>query len=343
MRRAAIVLAICGLCPFVGRPAALTRQTPAPSSVEIPVLDGRVTGALVMPSAAAGKVPAVILVSGLSATAGEGQAGLQRLADAVAADGVACWRYERRKPLAAKTTDSGFESEVADAAAWVSFVRNDVRFSTITVAGLREGSLIGTIAGRVARADTSVPVAEADVVASAKAVIQAVRALDAPGVFHPRRNTGQRASLRDTTIAMVDGSRIGIEYGRPSKRGRAIWGVLVPWGRWWMPGADEATTLTTDDTLVFGELVVPKGEHTIYTLPGDSVFSLIINNETGQFHTVYNANRDLGRVPMTLEPMDPSAERLTYVVGPRRTGGGGVLKLIWDDRAYGAPFVVRRP
>lgn len=304
------------------------------TAVEITARDGKVTGRLTTPRAATGKMPVVVFVSGADEfTAG----GFRSLANALMADGIASLRYERRAPSAAKETDPGFESEVADTAAWVSFLRNDIRFSTITVIGDPAGASIAEIAARVARADNFASIAEANV----PAVTKAVRDLDLPGVFHPRRNTGQRGSVRDTTIAVIDGSRIAIEYGRPSKRNRVIWGGLVPWGRVWMPGADESSTLTTNDTLVFSALVVPKGDYTIYTQPAADSFTLIINGQTGQFHTVYPAERDLGRVPMTQEKVEPTAERLTFAIEPQASGGG-VLKLIWDDRAYLAPFVVKR-
>jgi hypothetical protein len=284
-----------------------------------------------MPSATAGKVPVVIFVTG----ADEISTGSTRsFANMLSQDGIASVRYARRSK-AASEGEAGFESEIADAAAIVSFLRNDIRFSTITVAGDPAGSSIATIAGRIARADASISF-NWDTPA---AVTKAVRDLELPGAPRPRRNTGQRASLRDTTIATIDGARIGIEYGRPSRRGRVIWGNLVKWGGWWMPGADESTTLTTTRTLTFGALSVPPGDYTIYALPGENLFTLIINRETGQFHTVYNQSQDLGRVVMTQEKVEPIAERMTFTVeaGP---GGGGVLKLIWDDRAYLAPFSV---
>src|SRR5690348_16673075 len=49
----------------------------------------------------------------------------------------------------------------------------------------------------------------------------------------------------------VGGCHVTINYGRPSKKGRVIWGGLVPWGKWWMPGADEATIITTTKALAF--------------------------------------------------------------------------------------------
>jgi hypothetical protein len=68
---------------------------------------------------------------------------------------------------------------------------------------------------------------------------------------------------------------------------------------------------------------------------------LNVNSQTGQYHTTYNPGRDLGHVQMTKTAADPATERLTFVIEPQ-AGGGGVLKLIWDDRAYTAAFVVSR-
>jgi hypothetical protein len=142
-----------------------------------------------------------------------------------------------------------------------------------------------------------------------------------------------RFSGRGTVDATVDGVHITMEYGRPMKRGREIWGGLVPWDRWWMPGADEATSLVTSAPLHVGSLLVPAGTHTIYTLPQPQAFTLIINNQTGQFHTVYHPDRDLGRVPMTLTHLPEVVEELTFAV-ESSPGGGGTLALRWDDREY---------
>jgi len=151
-----------------------------------------------------------------------------------------------------------------------------------------------------------------------------------------------RVSPRGTVKAEIEGCAISIEYGRPYRKGRTIWGGLVPWNHWWMPGADEASSITTNATIVFADAItMPAGVHTIYTLPGPDDFKLIISNETGQFHTQYHPDRDLGRVSMTLRKLDELVEQLTFAVEPG-PGGGGTFKLIWDDREYSVPIVVRR-
>jgi Protein of unknown function (DUF2911) len=142
-----------------------------------------------------------------------------------------------------------------------------------------------------------------------------------------------RVSARGTVDGTVDQVHITMEYGRPTKRGRQIWGALVPWGKWWMPGADESTSIVTDHPLRVASLLVPAGTHTIYALPAAETFTLIINNQTGQFHTVYHPDQDLGRVPMTMTRLDEPVELMTFAVTPNGSGGGA-LALRWDDREY---------
>ena len=142
-----------------------------------------------------------------------------------------------------------------------------------------------------------------------------------------------RVSARGTVEAVVDGVSITIEYGRPTKRGRLIWGGLVPWGRWWAPGADESASIVTSGPLDIATLHMPAGTHTIYAMPDANTFLLIINNQTGQFHTVYHPDRDLGRVPTVMTKLDEPVELMTFVVTPHPSGGGS-LALRWDDREY---------
>jgi hypothetical protein len=147
-----------------------------------------------------------------------------------------------------------------------------------------------------------------------------------------------RASPHEVSEFDAAACHLTITYGRPSKKGRVIWGGLVPWDRWWMPGADEATILTTTRRITLGGLEIPAGEHSIYFWPAEAAAQFIINNETGQFHTVYHAAQDLGRVNATMTKRLEPVEQMTFEVSPRPDGG--TLKLAWDDREYAVPFVV---
>ena len=114
---------------------------------------------------------------------------------------------------------------------------------------------------------------------------------------------GPMPSPPATASVTVAGGTIDIHYNTPHMRGRKIMGGLVPYGKVWRTGANPATTLITSVPLKFGNLLVPAGTHTIYTLPSESTWQLIINNETGQWGTEYKPEMDLGRVPMMAKPM----------------------------------------
>src|SRR5260370_10042081 len=96
----------------------------------------------------------------------------------------------------------------------------------------------------------------------------------------------------------VGGKKITVDYGAPSKRDRKIMGGLVPYGSVWRTGANAATALHAGGDVRIGNLVVPAGDYTLYTVPGEKEWTLIVNKETGQWGTEYDQKQDLGRVTM---------------------------------------------
>jgi hypothetical protein len=151
---------------------------------------------------------------------------------------------------------------------------------------------------------------------------------------------GQRPSPHEKTDATVDGAKISVEYGRPYMKGRKIFGGLVPFGQVWRTGADEATALVTDSTLVVGDLTVPAGKYTVYTIPGEQEWTLIVNKQTGQWGTQYSEGQDLGRVKMKVAKPDTPAEQFTINI--QDTAGGGEFQFTWDTARATAPFTVKR-
>lgn len=101
-----------------------------------------------------------------------------------------------------------------------------------------------------------------------------------------------------TATVTVGGGTVDVKYSTPHMRDRKIMGDLVPYDKVWRTGANAATTLVTSVPLKFGDVVVPAGTHTLYTLPSQGTWQLIINNQTGQWGTEYTQAQDLGRVPM---------------------------------------------
>jgi Protein of unknown function (DUF2911) len=85
----------------------------------------------------------------------------------------------------------------------------------------------------------------------------------------------------------VAGKEISVEYYAPSMHGRKIMGNLVPYGKVWCPGANVATGLTTEANLQIGNLKLPKGAYSIWAIPGEKEWTLVINKETGRRFRTY--------------------------------------------------------
>jgi hypothetical protein len=149
----------------------------------------------------------------------------------------------------------------------------------------------------------------------------------------------QRASPHEKVQATIDGAKVAVEYGRPYVKGRTIFGGLVPLGQVWRTGADEATTLVTDRTLVFGTTEVPPGTYTLYTIPGDKAWTLIVNKQTGQWGTQYTEGQDLARIPMTRAATAAPVEQLTIALAD--TPAGGTLSIEWADTRASVDFKVK--
>ena len=152
---------------------------------------------------------------------------------------------------------------------------------------------------------------------------------------------GQKPPLSPpaTAEATIGGKKISTKYSTPSMRGRKIMGGLVPFDKVWRTGANEATTLITEADLMIGNLHIPKGTYTLYTLPGEKEWKLIVNKQTGQSGTVYNEDQDLGRVPLQVKQVTAPVER--FVIALDATNDkGGVLKMTWENTEVSVPFTV---
>jgi hypothetical protein len=139
--------------------------------------------------------------------------------------------------------------------------------------------------------------------------------------------------------AVIAGNHITVEYYAPSMHGRKVMGGLVPYGEVWCTGANWATKITTETDLDVNGLKVPKGSYSIWTLPNEKQWMLIINKQTGQFHLDYSAAQDFARVKMNLKTLSSPVE--TFKIELASTGGnGGTLSLLWENTSAWVPITV---
>ena len=148
------------------------------------------------------------------------------------------------------------------------------------------------------------------------------------------------ASPRDSVQLMLAGKALSINYGRPSARGRKIFGSLVPYNQVWRTGANEVTTFKTESDITLGGVTVPKGTYSLFTLPSKKSWQLIINKETGQNGLVYHPRLDLTRVKLQKRDLPSYVERFTMVLD--KTGSrSGVLRLEWEKTSFSVPFTLK--
>lgn len=148
-------------------------------------------------------------------------------------------------------------------------------------------------------------------------------------------------STRATTVVTLNAPRVEgqaappavtvkIDYGQPHARGRNVPTELAAEGTIWRTGANSSTTLTTETDLTIGGKAVPKGAYSLYTIRENGQYYLIINNNTGQWGTEYDAARDLARVPMRHTTNREVRESLHIDLVPSTEDPAtGVLTISW--------------
>jgi Protein of unknown function (DUF2911) len=146
----------------------------------------------------------------------------------------------------------------------------------------------------------------------------------------PPQDKSKRPSPHETAEVTLKGKKITIDYGRPFLKGRKVGQELAPYGKVWRTGADEATTLNTEVDLNIGGVKVPAGKYTLYSLPSEGTWRLIINKQTGQWGTKYDESQDLARVDLKKSPLPQSVEQFT-IAFDQKSESTADLNLDWEN------------
>ena len=137
----------------------------------------------------------------------------------------------------------------------------------------------------------------------------------------------QPAALEQT----MGDTKIIIRYNRPSARGRALFGALVPWGKEWNPGADEATTIDVSrDVLVNGH-PLRSGRYSFWVIPRAERWTLIFSAAADVPHTPYPAGRDVLRMMLPTK-LAPHVETLVFYC-PETDATHATLRVQWGTVA----------
>ena len=130
---------------------------------------------------------------------------------------------------------------------------------------------------------------------------------------------------------LPSGKTITVDYSSPRLKGRKVGGEVAPFGEIWRTGANEATTFVTTANLSVGGTSVPAGNYTIFTLPEQDKWTLIISKVTGEWGVPYKdeyKSQELARVPMQVSKTSAPVENFTISFDQ---SGGCTLQLSWGD------------
>jgi hypothetical protein len=144
----------------------------------------------------------------------------------------------------------------------------------------------------------------------------------------------------DSTEITLRGTKIKVTYGRPFMRGRTIWGVVVPMDSIWRTGANAATALALGGSVEIGGTVIPAGSYTLYSLPTEKQFWLIVSRKPGGGRPEYDKTQDLVRIAMTAET--PAATIDPFAIQLIADGqNAAILRLGWSDRSFSTRIIRR--
>jgi hypothetical protein len=146
----------------------------------------------------------------------------------------------------------------------------------------------------------------------------------------PKAKVEQRVGITD----------FAVEYSSPGTKGRQIWGGLVPYDALWRTGANMATKLTVSNDFVVGGKTVPAGSYSIFTIPGKSTWTVILNTVFEQGGTdEYDQSKDAVRLTVTPESLASPRERMTFLFS-NTTDNSSDLDLEWDKLRVRIPITV---
>lgn len=201
---------------------------------------------------------------------------------------------------------------------------------------------IGVLAaGITAAACAAEPASEPDITPSVPAVAEvAVRC--EPSERMPLEG---RASPYDSTAFTIAGAEALVCYGRPSARGREIFGGLVPYDTLWRTGANEPTIVHLPVAAEIAGVPVEPGSYSLYTVPGEEEWTIIVNRATSQWghesaYTEEVRAQEVGRATVPSTRTEEFVE--VFTIRSQPTGEGSDLVLEWENTRVRVPVVLVR-
>ena len=155
-----------------------------------------------------------------------------------------------------------------------------------------------------------------------------------------------RLSPKDTLEFKLNDLKLEVFYNRPSKKNRDVFGALVPYGKVWRTGANEATTFESNKNLIVKGMKLPAGKYTLWTVPRDSTWSVIFNTKQypwgvdEQMQPMWDPNYDILEIEVPVEKLDKPVEQFTIAFD--NSTDNLELTMAWDYTKVAVPMEVIR-
>ena len=129
-----------------------------------------------------------------------------------------------------------------------------------------------------------------------------------------------------------------ITYGRPQKNNRPVFGKMVPYGKIWRTGANEATEFIAYQPLTFGSKTLPAGTYTLFTIPEKDEWTLIFNTDVDIWGAYrYDSKKDVLRLNVKVKSTNEVVEAFA-IKFETLNENEAALKLAWDQTKIEVPF-----
>jgi hypothetical protein len=132
-------------------------------------------------------------------------------------------------------------------------------------------------------------------------------------------------------------SNVQLIYSRPGMRGRKVFGDLVPYGKVWRTGANQATRLKFSDDVMIGGQPLKAGEYALYTVPNENEWDVIINKGSANWGTNYKQEDDILRIKAKAVRLNDPVETFTMQFDNVKPTSAD-LKIMWDKTAVMIPI-----
>lgn len=152
-----------------------------------------------------------------------------------------------------------------------------------------------------------------------------------------QQDKAKRPSPPATATANISGTEVSVNYNQPAKKGREIFGKLVPYGEVWRTGANEATEVSFSKDVTIAGKALKAGKYTLFTIPNKDKWTIIFNSKLGQWGSyAYKAADDVLRVDVSATQGSSTVEQFT--ISLEASGKTGTMTLAWDMTKVAVPI-----